>query len=200
MATDVRVELRDSGVQAALDRLRQTLPEQGDMSPAMRSVARAMLTGTQLRFRSTRGPDGTPWPASRRAATEGGQTLSMSGDLRRSITAAHSSTTAMVGTNKVYAAIHQFGGVIRAKNGPFLAIPITPQARKARSPRNMPELRVWQTIKGQYVMGTDNGTVHFLLRRQVTMPARPFLGLSDGDRTEVLRVLQQHLDGVWKRA
>lgn len=199
MAVDVRVSIKPAEVQAALERLRLSLPLGGDMSPAMRGMARVLKTGAQMRFRSAKGPDGDAWVKSRRAAEEGGQTLSLSRRLRNSITTSATATTASVGSNVVYAAIHQFGGVIRAKKGPFLAIPMTPQARSAGSPTRMPGLHVWQTTKGQFVMGTEQGVVHFLLRRQVTLPARPFLGASDDDKTELLRVLQAHLEGVWKR-
>jgi len=198
MVVDMRVSISDRAVADALERLRLALPLSGDMSPAMRSMARVLKTGAQLRFRSMHAPDGTPWQPSRRASQEGGQTLSLTRRLRNSITSAFDRRSASVGTNVAYAAIHQFGGVIRAKKGPFLAIPVTPQAKAAGSPRNMLGLSVWQTLKGQYVMGKE-GVVHFLLRAKVTMPERPFLGASSEDRTELLRVLQAHYDGIWKR-
>lgn len=199
MAADIRFDIKADDVQAALERLRLALPLSGDMSPAMRSMARVLKAGAQLRFRSGKGPDGNDWKKSRRALNEGGKTLNLTRRLRNSITTAYTHTSATVGTNVAYAAIHQFGGIIRAKKGPFLAIPVTPAARAAGSPTRMPGLRVWQTLKGQFVMGDEKGTVHFLLRRQVTMPARPFLGASQADRTELLRVLQEHLQGRWKR-
>lgn len=195
---ELRYTLQRGEVKASLQRLVDGLPESGDLSPATRAMARVLKTGTQLRFRTMRAPDGSAWVKSRRATEEGGQTLSMTRRLRNSITSAYDATTASVGTNVVYAAIHQMGGVIRAKNGPFLAIPITAAARSAGSPRNMPGLHVWQTLKGQYVMGDAKGQVHYLLRRQVTMPARPFLGASEADKTELSRVLQAHLQGAWK--
>ena len=199
MVAEVRVDLKSREVSAALERLRLSLPLGGDLSPAMRSMARVLKTGAQLRFRTATDPDGNPWLKSRRVSEGGGQTLSLTRRLRNSLTTAADQNTATVGTNVAYAAIHQFGGVIRAKRGPFLAIPITAAARSAGSPRNMTGLHVWQTLKGQFVMGTDKGIVHFLLRRQVTMPARPFLGASDSDRAELLSVLQQHLEGKWRR-
>lgn len=201
MPVDVRMQLRDADVQAALARLVGSLPAFGDMSPAMQSMARVLKTGAQMRFRSGKAPDGTAWQKSRRAAEEGGQTLSLTRRLRNSITSNYSRTNAEVGTNVLYAAIHQFGGVIRAKKGPFLSIPVTPQARELGSPTRWPAgaLKVWQTEKGQFVMGDDKGTVHYLLRRQVNMPARPFLGVSAADSNELVRVLQEHLQGQWKR-
>lgn len=200
MSVDVRVRIDDQQVLAAIARLRMALPETGDMRPAMRQLAQVLKSQAQMRFRAKRAPDGTEWKPSRRAEQEGGQTLSLSRLLRNSITAAHDARSATVGTNLQYAAIHQFGGVIRAKKGPFLAIPVSSLARAKGSPRGIEGLRVWTTLKGNYVMGTDDGTVHFLLRRQVTMPARPFLGVGDQDRPALLQVLQRHFEAVWKRA
>ncbi len=199
MAGELRVQVKDQAVLAALERLRLGLPLSGDMSPAMRDMARVLKTGALLRFKAEKGPDGEGWQKSQRTKNGGGQTLSLTRRLRNSITTEHDRTSATVGTNVVYAAIHQFGGIIRAKKGPFLSIPVTAEARAAGSPTKMPGLRVWQTLKGQYVMGDEKGTVHFLLRRQVTMPARPFLGASEGDKTELLRVVQTHLQNLWKR-
>lgn len=200
MSAELRIEVKDNDITAALARLKLGLPLSGSMLKPMQQIARAMLTGTQLRFRSMQGPDGNEWLKSRRASEDGGQTLSLSRRLRNSIVAAATSNSAAVGTDVEYAAIHQFGGVIRAKKGPFLAIPVTPQARSAGGPRDMAGLAVWQTLKGQFVLGdSKTGQVHFLLRRQVTMPARPFLGASNSDKTEIVRVINDHLQGLWKR-
>lgn len=199
MAAEVRLKIDKREVGEAFEQLLGRLPERGDASLAMMSMARVLKTGAQMRFRTQRAPDGQPWQKSRRAAEEGGQTLSLTRRLRNSITAAHDRNTASVGTNVVYAAIHQFGGIIRAKKGPFLSIPVTPAARAAGSPRNMPGLHVWQTLGGQFVMGDDKGTVHYLLKRQVTMPERPFLGASDSDKTALINALRGHLEGAWKR-
>lgn len=198
MVAEVRVDLKSREVSAALERLRLSLPLGGDLSPAMRSMARVLKTGAQLRFRTATDPDGQPWLKSRRVREEGGQTLSLTRRLRNSLTTAADHNTATVGTNVAYAAIHQFGGVIRAKSGPFLTIPLTADARRT-SPRNMPGLHFAETVKGNFVLANDKGVPQYLLRRQVTMPARPFLGASDSDRAELLSVLQQHLAGQWKR-
>lgn len=194
---ELRYRIDNAAVKAALERVADALPKGGDFSPVTSQWARQLKTGAQLRFRTQRGVDGNPWPKSYRAKTEGGQTLSLTRRLRNSITSAHSATQAVVGTNVIYAAIHQFGGTIRAKKGPFLSIPLTDAARQAGSPRNMPGLAVWQTVKGQFVMGTDDGTVHFLLRAAVTMPSRPYLGVGDADEGELKRVLQDHLTKRW---
>lgn len=198
MAAEVRVEIMDGGVRAAFDRLRKGLVLGGTMKPAMENIGRVLKTGAQLRFRSTSGPDGAQWVKSWRASHEGGQTLSgPRRRLRNSITYDAQAGSVAVGTNVVYAAIHQFGGIIRAKAGPFLSIPVTPAARAAGSPRNMAGLHVAQTLKGQFMLVDAKGVTQYLLRAQVTIPARPFLGVSDGDRTEIVGVVERYLRARW---
>lgn len=192
------VKVDDQGVRKALEKLRLGMPLGGSMLPAMQQIARALVTGAQMRFRTQTSPTGQPWQKSHRASTEGGQTLSQTRRLRNSITGLATGTTATVGTNVVYAAIHQFGGVIRAKAGPFLAIPVTPTARAAGSPKNMDGLHVQQTAGGQFVLANDKGQTQFLLRRQVKMTARPYLGVSGGDAAEIIRIAEQYLLKRWK--
>lgn len=200
MAVDVKVAVKDREILEALAHLRLALPLRGDMTPAMRELARLLKTGAQMRFRSQTGPDGQPWRPSRRAAEEGGQTLSLSGRLRRSLTTAATRTSATVGTNDIRAAIHQFGGVIRAKKGPFLSIPVTPKARQAGGASKFPgALHVATTLKGQYILVDADGVTQYILRPQVTMPARPFLGASDDDRAAILTSMRTYLETAWRR-
>lgn len=89
-----------------------------DLSPAMRAIATHLETATRLRFETESGPGGVKWTPSRRALEEGGQTLTLSGDLRSSIGSAFGPTFAEAGPERsfgsaVYAAIHQFGGIIK---------------------------------------------------------------------------------------
>lgn len=199
MASSDGVKVVDSGVQAALEKLRLGLPLGGRMKPTFEAMGRVLKTGAQLRFRTATGPDGKAWEKSWRAKTEGGQTLSLTRRLRNSLSYQATESSVAVGTNVVYAAIHQFGGVIRAKAGPFLSIPVTPAARAAGSPRNMTGLHVVQSVKGQFMLVNEKGVVQYLLKKQVTIPARPFLGMSDGDQKELLSIAEKHLQTTWKR-
>jgi len=81
------------------------------------------------------------------ALAEGGQTLVDSGRLRDSITHAVEPGRAVIGSNLVYAAIHQLGG---------------------EAGRN----------------------------RSVTLPARPYLGISPADEIEIGAILDDHLSGA----
>lgn len=91
-----------------------------DLTPAMKSIAVHLSSATKMRFESERGPDGTPWKPSQRALEEGGQTLTLSGDLRGSIREDWGRDYAAAGPERsggaaIYAKIHQLGGVIVPK-------------------------------------------------------------------------------------
>lgn len=199
MAVEVGVKVDSTALRTGLEKLRLALPLGGDMTPAMQAIGRALKTAAQLRFRTGRGPDGSAWAPSRRAQESGGQTLNLTRKLRNSITFAATRTSATVGTNDIRAAIHHFGGVIRAKKGPFLSIPVTDAARRAGGARNFPApLHVAQTLKGLYILVDSKGQTQYILRPSVTMPARPFLGVSDADETELLGVMSRHLANAWR--
>lgn len=76
------------------------------------------------RFETETGPDGQPWQQSLRAKEEGGQTLTDDGHLRNSITHEATADKLEVGSARLYAAIHQFGGEIRPKTAKKLAFRI----------------------------------------------------------------------------
>lgn len=85
--------------------------------------------------------------------------------------------TVAVGTNLVYAAIHEFGGEIRARNGRFLSIPLTDEAKAVPggSPRNFPR-ELTPIIRGDRGTLRDNaGIAQYALVTHVTIPARPYL-------------------------
>lgn len=90
----------------------------------------------------------------------------MQGGLMGSITSAVSGDQVAVGSNKVYAAVHQFGATIRPKNPKGLLI-----FRDARG-------RAWGAA------------------REVTIPARPYLGLSGEDQDDILDITE----GAFQRA
>lgn len=115
----------------------------------MASVGDALVSGTIRRFTREESPKGEKWQPSQRAAAEGGQTLSDTARLRKSINYGATPKEVMVGSNAVYARIHQMGG---------------------------------KTGKGH----------------KVTMPARPFLGVSDADMAEVRETINDFLKGAFK--
>ncbi|OQY20081.1 MAG: phage virion morphogenesis protein [Desulfobacteraceae bacterium 4572_35.1] len=83
-----------------------------------------LASSSRQRFKDEQGPDGEDWKKSRRAQEEGGQTLSDDGILKNSIGYEASDSMAIVGTNDIRAAIHNYGGVIKPKSGGKLAFNI----------------------------------------------------------------------------
>lgn len=117
-----------------------------------RNVAEAALEQIATSFEQERDPWDRPWPKSLRAEMEGGQTLSDTGRLRRSFTYRANDQGFIVGTNVRYAAIHQYGGVIRAQQAKYLRFRLAGGAGRRKGGR------------GRWVQ-----------TKSVRLPARPFV-------------------------
>lgn len=88
-----------------------------DLRPAWRAVGQAGVAQTRRRFLTSLSPDYVPWKVVRR----GGHPLIGKGLLMRSISARNATQEGVEwGSNRIYAAIHQLGGVIRPVNGKAL--------------------------------------------------------------------------------
>jgi phage virion morphogenesis protein len=156
----IQVDINTNAVAAALARAAE---KAADLTPLMDQVGASLVASTQQRFFEQAGPDGTKWPASIRAKLTGGSTLIDTTNLEGSITHIPHRDSVEVGTNVVYAAIHQFGGTIRAK-----------------------------TAKGlRFKIGND-----FVVRKSVTIPARPFLGIDAADAEEITQIATDWMDGL----
>lgn len=152
------IKTEDAGVLAALRRVVGTL---ADPTPLAAEIAALGENSTRLRFRTQIAPDGSTWKPSLRAQITGGRTLTQDGHLSGSLSARHGRNFAEWGVNRIYAAIHQFGGVIRPKTA--------------------------KALRFQLAGGG------FAVVQSVTMPARPYLGLSDDDRSDVLDAIERAL-------
>ena len=143
VAQVVGVEVDDAQVRAALRRLVRTVAAP---RATFDRIGSYLVTATLDRFDREQGPDGKPWQKSIRAMADGGLTLTDTGGLRDSIThnVAGDGRSVDVGSNLVYAAIHQFGG---------------------KAGRN----------------------------KSVTLPARPYLGISARDSDAILRIVSRAL-------
>lgn len=194
------LEVKIEGMEAFRQRL-EAIPK--TRAKLMQAAASAMKSDVLLHFKGEQGPDG-PWKPSRRARTQGRRTLTGSPpNLMKAIADKSDEETAAVGVLRTgpavrYARIHQYGGVIVPTKGKCLAIPWSKQAEAAGRPRNMPNLTlVWpKGAKSGWLVehkpgrGKNNykerDILHWLLVRKVTIPARPYLWLSDAGKTDVL--------------
>lgn len=86
--------------------------------PLMRAIAGTMESAVLQNFESGGRP---PWQGLKYRQ---GTPLVDTENLMASIDSTHDNDNAMVGTNVVYAAIHQFGGVIKPKEGKYLTFKI----------------------------------------------------------------------------
>lgn len=123
-------------------------------------------TSTQQRFMEGRGPAGSVWPQSLRARLESGRTLIDSARLMQSITSNATDSGVEAGTNVIYAAIHQFGGTVRAK-----------------------------TAKGLRFRIGKGKDAPWATKQSVTIPPRPFLGVDEGDEAAILDIARDWIAG-----
>lgn len=158
MAVSVRIDTNLPVVQRLFDRLQRL---GANPRPLLEEIAAYGEASTRARFRSQTAPSGEPWTPSLRVRLFGGKTLTRDGHLGDSITHRADDQAAEWGTNRIYAAVHQFGGEIKAVTGRHLRFAL-------------PGIG-WRSVAS------------------VTLPARPFLGLSTEDRREILEMVGDHL-------
>ncbi|MEC5344668.1 phage virion morphogenesis protein [Brenneria populi] len=102
--SSVNITINDRELQRGLRALESAAT---DMTPAMRKVAGTLQAETDINFDEGGRPQ---WIVSQAAEDRDGQTLRDKGRLQGSVSTDYDANHAMVGTNTVYGAIHQFGG------------------------------------------------------------------------------------------
>lgn len=125
----LRLSLDDAAARAQLRGAR----DRGlDLRPAWRAVGRAGVKQTKARFQTSLSPDYVPWKPN----WKGTNPLVAKGLLRNSIGARNATHEGVEwGSNFVYAAIHQLGGVIRPVRGAYLHFKINGGFVKVKSVR-----------------------------------------------------------------
>ncbi|MBP0439437.1 phage virion morphogenesis protein [Tianweitania sediminis] len=180
--TGIFIRIDDEAVTGQLQRLEDAA---GDMQPAMAAIGAAMLQSTQRRFERETGPDGKKWAPlrPRTAAARIGRgrrgtanILRVSTRLYQSLTFEASNTEARVGSNVVYAAIHQLGGAIdMPERQQTIHLSTGKRKRFVRSAAKRKESRA-------VTIGAH----------QVRMPARPYLGIDQADRDTITSIVADH--------
>ncbi|MGN0710499.1 MAG: phage virion morphogenesis protein [Anaerovoracaceae bacterium] len=139
--------------------------EEFDKSKMSSVLAENLRTSTIQRFRESKSPEGKKWTESKRVKEIGGKTLVDTAGLRNSIHSKAESSGFAIGTNLKYAATHQFGAENRLI-----------RAKKARG--------LHFRMNGEWV---NVKAVH------VSIPARPFLGISEEDLQEMQSTMEEYL-------
>lgn len=163
--------------QPLLKALRRAADEMGNARPLMRSVAGIMLRAVEDNFEQEGRPkwkDLHPGTKMARAkeSTWPGKILQRSGGLASSIQQRFNEREAVVGTNKVYAAIQQFGGKTK------------PHVIKARTKRAL-------SFGGIVVRSVNHPGSN--------IPARPYLRLTPGDLRDIMLTARQHYNRALAR-
>lgn len=140
----------------------------------VRAIGVALVEETNKRFDSGKDPFGNKWQALLPAYAmikKGPGILRASLQLQRSVTFATAGTQVTVGSNRIYAAVHQFGAVIKAKNGKGLAFSLG--SAGPMGPRG----------------GKSKALYHLVRVQSVRIPARPYLGFGPNDQRAVMEVV-----------
>lgn len=186
--TAFKIEIEDRLVADALKQLAKSCD---DLTPAMRAIATALLSQTEANFSAESGPLGK-WPALKDKKRKGGKILQDTGRLAASVTPFWSATEAGVGSNAIYAAIHQLGG----------SIDKAAQSRLVRHRTNAKgELLRSEALGGKGLVFAKNSHKRVAVRwfeqgaHSINIPARPFLPVLPGGSLQV-GMEQQALDAI----
>lgn len=184
---NIKVNVDTSRMQRSVDRMVALLQRP---APLMSELGEHLRGSTQDRFGAQVAPDGTPWQAlspayMRRKHRNRDKVLTLRGHLRSQITFRLEGDDAVaVGSNRKYAAIHQFGGTIE----------IAARSRQAYFRRDAKTNEVGRLfVKKERSNFAQRVTIGAY---KITMPARPYLGLSDADRNEIVAKTQLFIRDV----
>lgn len=173
----IDITVDDAELKAALKQLAAKL---NDLKPFFNDAGETLLNSTRERFRSQTDPDGARWPAlspayAARKPRNKDKILTLSGALRGTLVKQADKDSLRIGSPLVYAATHQFG----AAKGSFGTVTARVNEYTRRS-RKGASFTVRAHTRQMRVPWGD-------------IPARPFLGLSDADRADLLDALNDYL-------
>ncbi|MDN8035363.1 phage virion morphogenesis protein [Burkholderia vietnamiensis] len=191
----IEIEIDDSRYAATMERVRALMR---DASPVTGLIAGLMADAVEENFAQQGRPKWlglSPKTLKRRREEAGtGKILQRSGRLASSITPAHDATTARVGTNVVYAAIHQFGGTIQRhpmsgyvrlrkdRNGMIMRQADHPHlAVFAKNSHKRVKIVKWTRSQGW----------------TIRIPARPFFALTESDNVGIESEVTAYLRGLF---
>ena len=162
----ITIEIKDDEISAALARLSASL---ADMRPAMMDIGEALLRTTLQRFDEGVSPDGVPW------APKSPVTL------------------------RAYAA-KGYGSPERPLFGPsgtlssgfaYEASPYSLIFGTTAPSKDYAATMQFGAVQGSFGRTKRNGPIPW-----GNIPARPFLGFSDGDRENILDILNEYLESA----
>lgn len=189
-----------------------------DYQPLIDQIAEKLVSDAKQRFAAGVDPDGKAWaPLKHPRPNSKGADIPLNdfGILRSSLVpgnkgAIFEKTDRLIihGTNLDYACTQHYGAVITPKNAQYLAIPATMEARRTGSPRNWPKdqlkfrfgkkggVAFTTQVKGRGKKMRLAEVVQYYFTKSVTIPPRPFVGLSDKDKDDLVAMAQEYVMDV----
>jgi phage virion morphogenesis protein len=186
MSDGIRINISDEPILAGLDRLDAATANRKDANNA---IGAYFVTATQRRFERETGPDGRPWARLKprtAAARIGGHRrgyenmLRVTARLFQSIVYDAGEDDITVGTNVIYAALQQLGGTIEMP------------ARQQTIYQNYDEKKDLFDPTFRRRARSNFARDVTVAAHLVTVPGRPYLGVDDADRKEVLSIIEDH--------
>lgn len=164
----------------------QIAQRMGKGKELMAAIGQSLVSSTVRRFAAQAGPDGKPWARLSKSTLKkrgpNAKALLASGRLRSSITFAASASQVEVGTNLIYARIQQLGGTTQMAERTTTIFRSTKDLAKGKS-------RFVKKSK------SDFATDHVVPAHSVTIPARPYLGVSKSDEQTINATVHKFVMG-----
>lgn len=173
---------------AATDRLRVIVDRIEARRPFFEAVGLLLTDSARENFRKERGPDGMPWTplaastikARKRRGKSAISILRDRGALVGSINFAATDVSVSVGATPIYSAIHQLGGVIEK-----------PERRGKIYRKQLKNGSVGRRFVKRKAANLETEVT--IPAHQVTIPARPYLGISATDEKAILETAERWL-------
>lgn len=177
---------------AKVRQMLQRLQAEGQTADVMNRIGEALQESTEKRFNTQTRPDGQKWqslnPVYQKIKHRNkDKILTLRGHLRQSIRyQVQGADTVSIGTNMEYAAIHQLGGEISMPGRPrTIRHRLTASGSLLRQ-KDRPNLAVFAGKRHKRYRETTVMSAAY----KITMPARPFLGVSEQDNTRINRIIR----------
>ena len=172
----IAVTVDDREVLHALTELAQRM---GTPGPALKLIGEVLVESTKQRFKASRAPDGSPWAPNTETTLERHLSLFAGSRTKTGKRSAKGARRA--------AAKKPLIGETKALST-TITLQVIGDTLYVGSPQEYAGTQQFGAKRGQYGKTRRGAPIPW-----GDIPARPFLGLSDDDRTEVLAVLREHL-------
>jgi len=175
-----------------------------NFQPFLRQAADYGVSSTQRKIKEGIGPANAPLT---RSVKKNNKTLRDRGNLLTSFTGKVTGHSAEVGTHYPPAQVLHNGAVIRPRKARYLYIPASAKTRSLMRRYGSTPGRCIQGMKASgynifYTraavmakMQKNNPFVLFILKKEVKIPARPFLFLDATDRATLMKMLRNFIRG-----